>query len=57
VEKASIEKEAFLGNIDLQESILFNMQMAIQNCIDIAAYIISDENLGVAQSSNDMFYN
>ena len=30
--------------------------MAIQNCIDIAAHIISDEGLGVPGSTNEMFY-
>ncbi len=46
----------FLKDIDLQESILFNLQMAIQNCIDIAAHIISDEGFGVPGSTNEMFY-
>jgi len=30
--------------------------MAIQNCIDIAAHIISDEGFGVPGSTNEMFY-
>jgi uncharacterized protein YutE (UPF0331/DUF86 family) len=30
--------------------------MAIQSCIDITAHIISDEELGVAGSTNEMFY-
>jgi len=30
--------------------------MAIQNCLDIAAHIISDENFGVPGSNNEMFY-
>ena len=30
--------------------------MAIQNCIDIAAHIISDDELGVPGSTNEMFY-
>lgn len=45
-----------MKDIDRQESILFNLQMAIQNCIDIAAHIISDEGLGVPGSTNEMFY-
>ena len=35
---------------------VFNLQMAIQNCIDIAAHIVSDEGYGVPGSSNEMFY-
>jgi uncharacterized protein YutE (UPF0331/DUF86 family) len=46
--KRSVSLEKFLGDLDTQESILFNLQMAIQNCIDIAAHVISDEELGVA---------
>ena len=45
-----------MKDIDRQESILFNIQMAVQNCIDIAAYIIGDQGLGVPGSTNEMFY-
>ena len=55
-EKRNIDLNIFLKDIDLQESILFNLQMAIQNCIDIAAHIISDEGFGVPGSTNEMFY-
>lgn len=54
--KRNVTVEMFLEDLDRQESILFNLQMAIQNCIDIAAHIISDEGLGVPGSTNDMFY-
>ena len=30
--------------------------MAIQNCIEIASHIISEEGFGVAGSTNEMFY-
>ena len=55
-QKCSISFDQFLIDIDVQESIFFNIQMAIQNCLDIAAHIISDENLGVPGSNNEMFY-
>ena len=35
---------------------LFNIQMAVQNCIDIAAHIISEEGLGIPGSTSEMFY-
>lgn len=54
--KADTDLQTFAANLDLQESILFNLQMSIQNCIDIAAHIISDESLGIAGSNNEMFY-
>ena len=54
--KRSVDLKTFLSDIDRQESILFNIQMAVQNCIDMAAHIISDEGFGVAGSTNEMFY-
>jgi uncharacterized protein YutE (UPF0331/DUF86 family) len=54
--KAGIGLAAFLKDPDSQDVALFNVQMAIQNCIDIAAHIISDHGLGVPGSYNEMFY-
>ena len=54
--KRETDLRTFLKDIDRQESILFNIQMAVQNCIDIAAHIISDQGLGVPGSTNEMFY-
>ncbi len=48
--------QEFLSNRDLQDIILFNLQMAIQNCIDMASHLISDEGLGLPGSTNEMFY-
>jgi len=55
-EKRTVGLDEFLTDLDRQESILFNLQMAIQNCIDMAGHIISDQELGVAGSTNEMFY-
>ena len=55
-EKRNTDLGTFLKNTDIQESVLFNIQMAIQNCIDIAAHIISDEGFGIPGSTNEMFY-
>ena len=55
-EKRNTDLETFLKDLDRQESILFNLQMAIQNCVDIAAHIISEEGFGVPGSTNEMFY-
>ena len=54
--KREVSLQEFLGDLDRQESILFNLQMAIQNCIDMAAHIVSEEGLGVAGSTNELFY-
>ncbi|MFH7321135.1 DUF86 domain-containing protein [Desulfurivibrio sp. D14AmB] len=54
--KREIGPDIFLRDIDCQESILFNLQMAIQNCIDLAAHVVSEEGLGAAGSTNELFY-
>ena len=56
IEKRNTDLQTFLQDIDRQEIILFNLQMAIQNCIDIAAHIISEEGFGVPGSTSEMFY-
>lgn len=56
IEKRNTDLQTFLEDIDRQESILFNLQMAVQNCIDIAAHIISEEGFGVPGSTSEMFY-
>ncbi len=48
--------DRFLIDADMQDVVLFNRQMAIQNCLDMAAHIVSDQGLGVPGSSNEMFY-
>ena len=55
-EKSNVAIDIFKLDLDRQESVLFNLQMAIQNCIDIAAHIVSEEGYGVPGSSNEMFY-
>ena len=56
VDKRQVDLDVFLKDLDRQESILFNLQMAVQNCIDIAAHVVSDEELGIAGSTNELFY-
>ena len=55
IEKRQIDLQAFLKDLDRQESILFNLQMALQNCIDVAAYVVGEEELGIARSTNELF--
>lgn len=54
--KRDVSLHKFLQDLDFQESVLFNLQMAIQNCIDMAAHIVSEEGLGVPGSTNEIFY-
>ena len=55
-EKCNIDRKEFLSDIDIQEIVMFNLQMAVQNCIDIAAHIISEEGFGIPGSTSEMFY-
>ena len=41
-EKCGPDAESFLKDRDLQDIVSFNLQSAIQSCIDIAAHIVSD---------------
>jgi uncharacterized protein YutE (UPF0331/DUF86 family) len=54
--KSDTDVSTFMRDLDRQESIAFNMHLAIQNCMDIAAHIISDEGLGVPGSAGEMFF-
>jgi len=48
--------ETFTNDIDRQDIVFFNFQMAIQNCVDIAAHIVGEEGFGVPGSTNELFY-
>ena len=54
-EKAEPDLTTFLADLDRQEIVMFNIHMAIQNCIDIAAHIISEEGFGIPDSTGEMF--
>lgn len=55
-EKRSATFEAFAGDEDSQDIVLFNLMQAIQGCVDLAAHIVSDEGYGMAGSMNEFFY-
>ena len=54
--KSVIDSATFMQDLDIQESVSFNMHLAIQNCMDIAAHIICEEGMGVPGSAADMFF-
>jgi len=54
--KAGESKGGFKGDLDRQDIVILNLQQAIQNCIDIAAHIIAETDLGVPGSTSEMFY-
>jgi len=54
--KGSISLDFFKEDLDVQDIVLHNLQLAVQGCIDIGSHIISDEGWGVAGSLNEIFY-
>ena len=54
--KSVTDMAIFFKDLDRQEIIAFNMHLAVQNSMDIAAHIIGEEGLGVPGSAGDMFF-
>ena len=51
-----VSPEKLKNDMDTQDIVLHNLQLAIQGCLDIGSHIISDEGWGIAGSFSDMFY-
>jgi len=54
--KSDTDLNTFRTELERQEITIFNLQQAIQICIDIAAHIVSEEGYGVPGSTSEMFY-
>ncbi len=54
-EKSNVAREQFQGDLDTQDIVLHNLQLAIQICIDIGSHIIADENWEVPSSLGNTF--
>lgn len=54
--KAPLQLNDLKTDIDIQDIVLHNLQLAVQGCIDIAAHIVADQGWGVAGSINETFY-
>jgi uncharacterized protein YutE (UPF0331/DUF86 family) len=54
--KAGADLQVFMSDRDRQDVVSFNLHLAIENCIDIAAHIISENGWGVPGSASEMFY-
>lgn len=54
--KENIFLDSLTNDLDMQDIVLHNLQLAIQGCIDIGSHVISDEGWGVAGSLNEIFY-
>jgi uncharacterized protein YutE (UPF0331/DUF86 family) len=53
--KQSIPKDRFLKDEDIQDSVLHNLQLAVQGCIDLGTHIVSDEDWEVPGSNAEVF--
>jgi uncharacterized protein YutE (UPF0331/DUF86 family) len=54
--KAGDDPHHFRSDLDRRDIVSFNLHLAIENCIDIAAHIISENGWGVPGSAGEMFY-
>jgi uncharacterized protein YutE (UPF0331/DUF86 family) len=54
--KENISLDTLKNDLDAQDIVLHNLQLAIQGCIDIGSHIISDEGWGVAASINEIIH-
>lgn len=54
--QSSLPLDQFLASPDAQDIVLFNLHLAIQSCIDMSAHIVSEQGMGVAGSTNELFY-
>ena len=52
---SQITRKDYLANEDYQELVERNFQVAIQTCIDIANYLIAQENLPVPDEEENIF--
>ena len=48
--------EEFIADDDSQDIVIFHLMQAVQGCIDLAAHVVSDEEMGLAASTHDFFY-
>lgn len=54
-ELPSTSLDVFKKDTNSQDILLFNLTQAIQNCIDIAAHIVSDEGWGLPGTQSEIF--
>ena len=54
--RAGADLQVFMSDLDRQDVVSFNLYLAVENCIDIAAHIISENGWGVPGSASEMFY-
>lgn len=55
IEEVYDNNPANLEDYTKQDSIILNIQRAIEACIDISMHVVSKEKLGIPQSSRDAF--
>ena len=51
----TISYDDFSKDEDAQDIVLYNMQMAIQICIDVASHVVSDDKLGTPDTMAELF--
>ena len=52
----NVTEQTLRDDLDTQDIVLHNLQLAIQGCVDIGSHVIADEGWGVAGSFSEIFY-
>ena len=55
-ERRGKSRDEFLADHDRQDIVLLHLMQAIQGCIDLAAHVVSEREMGLAGSTRDFFH-
>lgn len=55
IENMSFDEEAFVGNVDVHDVVVFRLQQAVETCIDIATHIIAGLDVPQKETAKDAF--
>lgn len=55
IENMSFDEEAFVGNVDVHDVVVFRLQQSVETCIDIATHIIAGLDVSQKETARDAF--
>lgn len=55
VERMELEEDAFVGDADIHDLVVFRLQQAVETCIDIATHLIAAIGIPRKETARDAF--
>lgn len=55
IESMDFDEEAFVGNVDIHDLVVFRLQQAVETAIDIATHIIASLDVSQKETAKDAF--